>query len=436
MRILVSSAVLFWLATGTAANLLFDDSPVAISILATLGLVQSLVGWLAHGGQRVSVPGVVLLSTGLFVYFPALYLNSNPIMGELPELITAVNVCFFGQLAAYYLWWQPSDIDAPPPTDVVDPSATRSAMWAGILLVAGGLAAGLLWVRHFLLDSAAFAGTLLYAVAAFRRPKPTMPGAYLVTTAMFVAYYLYIFDGFGRLTLGALAIGIVSAMAHRWPGRTVKASLVAALVPALVFLARTRVEFTATLNPNQSSEVTGLESVVYPLGRFAQLLQLERADMLDHSNGGSFWASAVALVPRGLWAEKPVGFGSELTRIFRPELANTGHSEAATSYGEWLYNFGLWGLVFMVLVFGFAVRALDRASVGILSRPLTRVDDFVVLTGLLILTVGVVDLIWGSSFTFVSRGGSRLAVITAIYILVAERKFLHGGVTRLRRGAA
>jgi hypothetical protein len=418
----LSPAVFAWLPLGALVNIVFPTD-VATLMVSALGLVHSAIAFLAHGGSRISIPGVYLLGTGLFVYFPGIYLSIDPTVAPLPYLLAAVNVCYFGQILSYYLFWKPTEVAARPRSEPVDP---RVALWGrtlGMVLVISGTMANLLVFEDtpIMIDSVVFTGTVLMAVATFRAPRRLTPLDYFLVGAAFVSYVVFVFDGFGRLNVGALGIAIAIAMIHRWRGRIVKAAVLLALTPVISILAASRVIFSAALNPDQGPGVTGLESVVSPLFRFAELLDLESGGRIPEMQGSSFFAAMVVLVPRALWPQKPIGLGAELAQFFRPDLVGSGHSEAALFHGEWLLNFGVAGLVLMVPIIALLISWLDRAMVKALARPTPERRQLLTEVAMVLIAAGMVDLVWGGAFTYTSRAGTRLLVVLAIFLLFAWR---------------
>jgi len=421
----IAPAIFLWSALGALANVPLGTSHPQAAQLAVgvVGLAQAIQAYFRDGGSRISAPGMYMVASGLFVYFPAIYLFfDDPIIHGPADFVAAVNIAYWSQLVMYYLFWEPRQNLVVDVVEVERGPSTNWGMWAGALLVC----LGVLLVRTPLSsygfdDGAAFAGITLLAVSSFRRKGRITLLAYLLIAGAFLVYLQFVFAGFGRLQIGALGIAIAAAVAHRWKGRSVKLALLLAFPPVLSYLAASRVAFSGSLNPNQSASVTGLESAIGPFVRFAELLHLEVDGRIDHTWFHTFFAAAVAMVPRQVWPTKPVGFGAELADFFRPDLIGRGHSEAALFHGEWVFSFGLMGLLAMVVAVGFLVRWLDSAALAS-SRisGLTRLD-LLKIAALLILAASITDLIWGGAFTYVSRVGPRLICLFAAFLFFGWR---------------
>jgi hypothetical protein len=302
------------------------------------------------------------------------------------------------------------------------PGVTSWGIVTGTLMLAAGLAAarsGL--VLGGMVDASVFAGAVLLTLSVFRRTGGGWSVVGLaIAGAVFFLYAVYIFRGFGRLTLGALGFALALAAAQRLRAGWIKFGVLASTGPVLIVLSQLRVEFTASLNPNQGSDVTGFESLAGPLLRFSQLIDLIQGGVLHLRFGETFLSSAVALFPRALWPNKPVGLGAELAAIFRPELAGTGHSELALFHGEWLFNFGIIGLAVMIPVFGLSVAALNRWLVQTSYRPLASRANLIGLAAAIVTASGLPDLLWGGTDTYVARAGERLVVLLIIFLLFSR----------------
>ena len=436
-RYRVAPQVFIWLVLGALANLPLASSEPQVAQLAVglVGVSQALGAYWRDGGRRISAPGMYMVASGLFIYFPAVYLYfDDPIIHGPAAFTTAVNLAFWSQLAMYYFVWEPRRDRTVEIIPIERGAHTTWGLWSGVLLVA----VGVVLVRTPLSsygfdDGAAFAGITLLAVSAFRRRGRIGIFSYLLVAASFGVYVGFVFTGFGRLQIGALGIAIAAAMAHRWRGRVIKIALLLAFPPVLSYLAASRVAFSGALNPNQSASVTGLESAIGPFVRFAELVKFESEGLIDHSWFHTFFAAAVALVPRQLWPTKPVGFGAELADFFRPDLIGRGHSEAALFHGEWLYAFGLPGLVVMVIVVGLLVRWIDGAAQAASSTTTASRFTVLVISAMLILAASITDLVWGGAFTYVSRVGPRLICLFALFLILGWKLQSHASADTSER---
>jgi hypothetical protein len=184
-----------------------------------------------------------------------------------------------------------------------------------------------------------------------------------------------------------------------------------------LILAKVRVHAVKQLYPGVQEN--GMESVVNPLRSFATLLDYNDAGWLSHSWGHTFWSALVALVPRRIWPEKPVGFGAELVPVLTPQMVGTGHSEAALFFAEWLFNFGLPGLLLMVPAAGLFVWGLDRMLAHTMRFALDSRRAIVRYAIAVVAAAGVIDLAWVGTFTYMSRSGSRLFILVVILAALA-----------------
>ncbi|MEU1758257.1 hypothetical protein ACFYO8_08210 [Micromonospora sp. NPDC005257] len=400
------------------------DGTVLFGVLSVLfGL---WVFW-RDGGARVTTVGAYNLGFALFVGFAALYqaLESGIEAPEFP-LFRAVALGYFVQVSTWLVFWTGKSTRATAGTLVTTtPEVARWAVRCGALLLALAVLLQLSLperFQHLLISSAGFVGVIMLGVGLLpttRRRPSLMYG--LVPVAGLVIYYLTLFDSFGRLVLGALALALAVIVANRGNGRPVKAVMLAVAPPTLAFLAKIRASPTPPPpgTPRTEWDSDGLFSVVGPFHDFAQLLSLSDLGLLPKAWGESFYAAAVILVPRSIWEDKPRGLGAVLVPYLSPQLAGTEHSDAALFFGEWLYNFGLAGLVLMIPITGLALRAADRV-VRAASKPLIGTRRGVLAyVAAIVLLVGALDLIWVGTATFASRAGCRLLILAALFAVHA-----------------
>jgi hypothetical protein len=413
-----------WLAGGIFALLsgVMDPGKSGDRTALWLSLLSLAFGvWLfwTHGERRITAAGLWGFAFALFVGFAGLYSLSVPTAshtGLTPTLIAA----YFGQIVMWGLFWTRPAHPAAQKRWPIDPSVARWGIVVGSLILVVSSAAGGRFGEEtdIVVDAAAFASiVLLSASLLLLRGEVLGVWRLILAGAAFGIYAIFLFSGFGRLILGSLGLALGVLMSKQLPGRTLKAILLLATVPTLEILARTRVEFTASLNPNQLDTVSGFESVVGPLASFGELLS--RRGQLPLGLGSTFWAAGVSMIPHGLWSGKPEGFGAVLVPYLSPALVGTGHSDAALSHGEWLFDFGLVGLVLMVPVLGWIVRMSDRWLEAANSRPTSTRRHLISLVAATIVACGLPDLLWGGTFTYVSRAGPRLLVLG--FILLGSR---------------
>lgn len=433
-----SLMLIAWSVIGVSANALGAFAPSlggAAPALAAAGLLHCTIGFWHDGGRRITVPGIYFFAAGLFIYFPALSLafHEASFRHGPAATVTALNVCYFAQVLMYSVAWEPREGATDELVQVSTSSRTASwgTWWSVALVTLGTIASAFGTMKSLggtgegvfnLANGAAFSGVVLLSVSLFGGARRVSPLGYAAVAASFFAYVTFVFTGFGRLQIGALGLAIAVILAPHWRGRRLKAAVLLAIAPTLAYLALSRVEFTGGLNPNQAADVTGLESVISPFERFAELLHMASQGSISYTYGQSFFASLVALVPRSLWPGKPVGFGAELATLFDPWLVGVGHSELALLFGEWLFAFGPLGLVAMVPVTGYVLKKLDRVLLLAQSRGLNDRRDLLAVSTGVVLCSSVVDLLWGGTFTYVARVGPRLVVILALFMLTVWKE--------------
>lgn len=421
-------AGLAWLVLGVACLLLERNSSVgwsrdgnlAMSLLATL--FGAWVFW-RDGGRRITAVGLYNLAFAFFVGFSGLYqtVKAWTIDPGIP-LFTALAICYFVQVVTWLLFWSSTAPHRLPPA--AGQADGRTAGWAVkcglVLLVLGVGMATVAPNSPPVANPIGFVGVVLLAVGLLRGPMARHTFVWgLVLLVAFAFYFTYLFNGFGRIVVGTLALALLVISAHRDQRPYTKLLVLGGAAPALLFLAGLRA--TGSQGSAAMVDQDGFGSAISPLHSFAQLLRLNEVGLLPRGWGETFANAAVGLVPRALWEGKPIGFGSDLVAFLSPELVGTGHSAAALAHGEWLYNFGLLGLGLMVPVTGLAVRFIDRVLAWASSGPLTTPYAVGVYAGAIVTAVGLFDLLWVGSFTYVVRGGGRLLVLAAVILLLGWR---------------
>jgi hypothetical protein len=409
-----------WLAAGIfalLAGLLVPsrDADLAAFCLSALSFLFGVWLFWFHGGKRITAAGIWGFGFALFVGFAGLYNVLTPTWSA-RGLTAALTVAYFGQVFMWGLFWSQPASEASQQRWRADPIVLRwGIVTSSVVLILSCLAAGRFPPDTPFLEASAFVSVVLLSASLLLHRGGALGAWRLILSASaFLIYAVFVFSGFGRLLLGTLGLALSVILSKQFPGRVLKAVILLASVPALLIFARTRVEFTASLNPDQSSSTTGFESVVGVLSSFSELLSRREEIPLGH--GSTFWAAGVSMVPRGLWPEKPDGFGAVLVPYLSPGLVGTGHSDAALSHGEWLFDFGVAGLVVMVPVLGWVVRMTDRWLQTVNSRAISTRRRLIALAAATILASGLPDLLWGGSFTYVSRAAPRLLILGVLLI--------------------
>jgi hypothetical protein len=427
---------LTWLALGVAALAVASVTP---GIYATVGLaaLATLFGlWVfwRHGHGRITATGIYNFSFALFVGFGGLYQVSVLPVGASPDaFLPAVACCYFLQVVTWLAFWT----NEPPASDggaEVNRQGTRWAVSVGFSLLLLAVLGSQLTARNdfqSIVGGAGFSGVALLAAGLLRGPgKRWWMSRGIIICAAFAIYAHFLFNGFGRIVLGSLGFALLIVLSHRTSGRLVKGALLLGTVPTVLILAKVRANVVEKLDPNVKEN--GLESIVGPLHSFTTLLNYNNSDLLPHDWGYTFWSTLVALVPRGIWPDKPIGFGSEIVPFINPHLVGTGHSDAALFFGEWLFNFGLPGLLIMVPAVGLLMRGLDHILARMTRFPLNSMHAVMRYTLAIVAAVGVIDFAWVGTFTYMARSGSRLLVLAVVFLVLVAA--VGGDAERTRSG--
>jgi hypothetical protein len=450
------ASVPVWLLLGFVIILLGRGIAPADTSLAAMGYLQVAFGiWVfwTHGGRQITAAGVYSLSSSIFVGFAAIWYAD--LYGEdlPPALRTATALCYFSHVAMYALFWRKSFIlPNPEITHGAPEPLTKWLAQLGAAFLVGATAIRLFTVGIVFVDSAAFVGIGLLAVAwMVHTGAPSRGRWYLLgSLAGAVVYATVFFIGYGRLQLATLGIVLAAVAARRFKHRVVKLTLVLSIPGALFVFGAMRVAFMQELFPGAAdtgagTENGGIDSVINPLLTFSMVIHGIQSGSFGYGYGQSFLATALLYVPRALWPEKPLGFGAVLTRLLlKPgTYAETGpaggNSLAALTQGEWFHNFGVAGIALMVIVLGPIVRWLDGVFQRLLSRPLASRTDVIALTCLALTVGGMSDLVWVGTFTFNQRSGSRLILLLVVTLICTDvlwRRLRGSPSGEIQRGTA
>jgi hypothetical protein len=429
-------AVTFWLGLGVVALLLIHIFPgvgyaYAQALMATLALTFGIWVFWRHGDRQVTAAGVYSIASATFVGFAGLYWV-DAYGSSLPkQLFSATAIAYFSHVLMYGLFWQQAcqsfaRVSVRPAT----PEVSQWAINLGLFLTVTSIifshvpTAGGTWLKtaRVATESGMFLGVTLFSFGLIVYSAKLEFWRLLLIASAFALYVQTIFTGFGRLTLVALIMVIGVLVCARLNGRTFKVLTLAAAPVAVWTVAQIRVALVQQLHPGSPTPnltLDALGSMVSPLETFGRLLSLRTE--LEFGWGETFAAAVTVYVPRFMWKDKPIGFGSELTRLLEPQLVSANHSMAALAAGEWFYNWQWLGLAAMVLVVGFAVRALDHLLLKGLSLNLDNRRRLLALAAIAIAVSGIADLVWVGSFTYSERTGFRLLALAVIFVLFAAR---------------
>jgi hypothetical protein len=444
---------LAWTVLGVLVILL--DAPggsdFAEPVLTVMALVWGAVLFWTAGGRFMTAASIFGLGVALFIGGAGLLtLRTAPDQSLVPVL----SISFFSAVWASVFFGSAAPQPAPRPGQLPGRDlrfALIGAASAFLLAVLPALPTQMQVLPTIppQIQGPFLFGTTVLAANALFFAGHRLP-AVIAGLAGMLLYVTAIWDGFGRLELGALGLALAAAAAPWFPARWVKAAILLALAPTLLLMAASRESLVQDLNPYGLNENAGTGSIAAPVSTGSRVIELIDSGVVAAANGSTYVASAVAAVPRSLWPDKPIGWGKEITLYTRPELATTIHSEAATGFVEPYWNFRVLGIFMIVPLIGLGVRAID----ALLRRPhRLRPTLGTVLVGTcgLLLASSLPDFIWGGSFTFVTRGGFRtgllLVFVLPFAVLLAlmgradhastrERSRISEGAARDRRSSA
>lgn len=395
------------LATVAVSLILgFGQSPVAAQqALAIVIATVAVLTFGAHGGHKITVTGLFSLSVGLFMgYGGWVVADGRPAMTAVLSY-TAVTLSLCVLFFRYRAPEEPLTTEAP---------AARTFVAVGVLSMA------VLVVARDVLpltDGAAAMSTLIFGIGLIFGPERTARWTPVLLLPHILLYSEVFHGSTGRLRLVALVGALALMYTARFPRRWTKPAVLAALPPALVYLARDRLAHQeATYGLGASAGRTGLESMVTPPRAFAALLRAQDKGVgPDLQWGASFFSPLTSIAPDWIlpgWT--PHVFNYELVAYVTPGRYGSGFSTAGSYFGEWWWNFGLLGLLLAVLLTGPLLGILDRTMHNALDRIGDKPFSPVILCAAVAFGGAVADLAWAGPHTWIVRGLARLPLLIVV----------------------
>jgi hypothetical protein len=437
-----SAECLFWIAA--ALLIVLVDQLVgrvgsvlhASMLLGALTMAFGARAFLAHGGPRITTLGLVNAACALFVGYGSIQESVSP-QNRTPEeyLTIAVLSAAIVQIVATCVAWS----RFAPRTTVDAFASDEDGRW--VARAGGAMLVGLLTVRLLelpfansqLVEAATFTSVTLLAIGIFFRTdaRPFSVGTGLVIAA-FAVYVVYFQGGSGRLRMVALACVVVLLFTARFPHRVYKLVAVALSPLMVMLLALQRLNLQENLHRGASIGRNGLESMTDPIVVFAQIIYAQSERSWPLAMGRTFMTLPLALLPEDLapWRDRtPLGY--ELVELTAPDRRESGYSVAATVFGEWWYNWSIFGLLLLIPTLAAVLVVADRH----LDRAVLRVDDsrwrLLQLSLWAMLCGSVGDLVWAGLHTYGARMLIRLPVLLVLMVLVRVQMRWqdHNGVT-------
>lgn len=421
-----------WLLAAVAAGqihvaVMGAPNETTLAIVSCLVGLQSIYGFLSQGGKLLTASSVTLYVILLFGVFPALYAA----LGLRPYAHKAdIESLIIGSILVGVFQWTILSICPPRKTQrekLVSFSLSSSAGSFALFLFAVTLALNIDIMSP--VQSAAgllaifFAG--LSAATANSMSRFFFSSLVLLTS---IAYYVvFVFEGFGRLALGVIGIGVLMLATVRFSGYVLKTCLLGATAPAITWLSYQRVSFLEETRGTDISFDEGIGSVVGPFTSSGAIINHMLEGTIGPSFGTTIFAALVVWIPSALWAGKPPGFGSEMVPITQPQLAHEPtYSDAALITGEAVWNFGVGGSVLMFLLVAFWVRILDKWFADAASKLNQSRSGIVEACRIVMITLfssGILNLFWGGWHTYTARLFVEVAILAVVWfasILTAD----------------
>jgi len=264
-------------------------------------------------------------------------------------------------------------------------------------------------------------GLFLFLVATVKGHKPSQIGAMLFLA---VTVFPQIASG-SRAVFIPIIIAALAIIARSNPG-VLKLKSVAIWLPTIGFLGfiapriwRDNLAsgvsiFDSLLEAARPENIFGgflggLDTAM--IDAFSVQLQGHFAGTLPYLYGSSYLAALGSPIPRGLWPGKPESIDQILNEQLFPATDARGIGFAFSAYSEPTANFGFAGVVVMMLIFGFVLGRVARA---------TETSTLVLNTFFYAMTAGYIFPLMRGSFTFnIQR--LLIPLIPVLIALLVER---------------
>ncbi|MGH2101174.1 hypothetical protein ACRCJN_00310 [Aerococcus urinaeequi] len=384
-----------------------------IVYLGYLIVLHGLIYFNLHGANFITPTGLYLLYCSLLHGFASISLGSDINRDLSFGHFLASLILYFSQILIYFLilengtHFQVENRPTPKKT-------TKIKRLLLFLLVLGFILSKLHSSLNFFFSAMIYVSTVVLSLDTFILNKKITIINILLWSALVLFYFKELFSGFGRINIVTLVIANVMLLAIKINKPIVKRGMTIMFVPSIIMGSLLR-------GGTSDNLLGGIGSIVSPLLRFGDLLNLYIKGDLDLSFGKTIYAAFIVFIPRELWNNKPWNFNREITYIFTPQYVENGHSEAAVLAAEFLFNFGFIGVIIGFLFFSLFLRFLDRKIFNIyLNKTEFTILDLINFSVIIIISAGLLNLMWGGFSTQINRDGFRiLALYTGYFIYKA-----------------
>lgn len=411
----------------TLAIYLLLPPSAGLSALSLTACVYSVTLALTRGGPYLIPSGVFFMAAGVFIGGGAYYLGRVETVASVEQvrngatlaLLSTVGVAMVTSLCSvqWRLRWADDRFDHDPHS----PDFNRPRQWElrAVILMVLSQAPPVQSALGALATGMGFAGVLMVSLAAAsRRLRMRWPGdlAIVAMAGLVPAIWVSLeFQGGGRIAVAGLFVAAFTGWNLVRPHPIQKVVLILSIPVFLFFAGQSRLGGDdGSSTSSVVADGNGLGSVYSPLETWADVIKpkpVDKQQLMGPRYGETFFNTLVLPVPRGLWPDKPDGFGRELVDSLEVKGVSEEHSAAGLIQSEWYANFGYWGLIWMAPVIGVLLAVLDRLHARLAASRLRTPSQWWAAIAMMCCVASLADLFWVGSFTWFSRGG--LAALVA-----------------------
>jgi len=390
-----------WAALGAIATIVVLHNQAFVYLLYGTAVAFGFWTFLASGGSRIDPLGVWGIAFAVFAGAAGFLMPHEVFRANADGVIAVSAFLYFSQLLTVAIASPSADYQSIPRAAPKTAILPKRSLLVALTLYCIGV------VLEIVSDSLFARGLMLTApmvvVASVMRSRQRT-GRIILALSLIGLYAIAFWSGFGRILLVQAVLAVVMVTQAYGAKLTTKVIFLVGISGYVVSQGNLIRSFaTSTFLGTLDGLERGPQSVWVPLRTAGRIWMKMQSGDHEFTRFDTYIAAAVSWVPRGLWNDKPIGWGSELVIALAPRGTSVSYSTAGLGLGEFLWAFGLVGVSLYALVVSLGVKALQaffyRTSImrdeeGNLTVP------FLISV---VVTSNLISYFWTGSYTFTAR---------------------------------
>lgn len=402
------------------ANQLIGHLGISADVSLFIGFVLLTgfaCGFMFSGGKRITSMSVIFIAFAINLGFPALYISISE--GH-DEYQTATTIGLIPLMVALFLVKEKPETTPLKGVYELWPNLLPFFLYPAFLgfFIFNPLLE-VFWRPIIGLWPAVFAASAAFALS---KRKYFLSVLFILSSlGSMMVYDAVAFHKFGRLNIVAMMFAVVIVLSWVRPSWVYKTATLLATPIGLIWAGVHRafhgseiVNLTAAKDVFESG--VGLGSILAPFEMLSMIVA--RSDP-SGIHSAAEWLDQVVFsllfwFPRAVWSDKPEGFGRVMVYEFTPHLEHTGHSIAASIFGEFIYYFGIFGPMLGFLSVIALAWMLTRGQNWALSNG--SKEKLFCLAVIAYMLAQVLTFVWGGIAAYVVRGIAPAIGLVALLI--------------------